>query len=488
MHITAMDLRKQIVTGSKMELAWLPENKASVSHIAESLVALANGYGGLLVIGAENGTFIGVENPDDLIDDVLEATIATEPPLIIPLPQTIEDGDITLIVTQVPSGMPNVYAYQGRYLQYQKQEIRPLNPRNLRQLMIERGTMSFETNVAPGATRDDLDWEKVLQYVRGMAGFDEADADQVLLRRGCLARHGTDLVPTNAGLLLFGSNPQQHVLNSDITAVRFAGETMGDTFNRQDITGTLPNQIKRVETFLVDHLRKNVTINDKMERDEAYEYPMEAAREVVVNAVAHRDYGIQGDNIRLFIFGHRLEVHSPGNLAGPMTLQNLKDERFSRNPVIVQVLSDLNFIERLGYGVDRVIELMKAQNLRQPDFKDRAGGFLVTLYNLPPLSAEELKDQAEPAPVPRLNLNGKYNGIEINDRQEAAIAFLYQDANSRITNSDLQSMFPTIHPESIRRDLANLVRKKIFVKMGQKRGSYYVLKDFIDAQSDKSVE
>ena len=133
---------------------------------------------------------------------------------------------------------------------------------------------------------------------------------------------------------------------------------MSDSFKREDIVGTIPDQIRRAEAFLIDHLRKEVSIGKTMERTETFEYPLEAARELVVNAAAHRDYSIAGDGIRLFIFRNRMEVTSPGGLPGPVTIDNIKDERFSRNPVIVQVLSDMGFIERLGYGVDRVIDLM----------------------------------------------------------------------------------------------------------------------------------
>src|SRR5690606_13703805 len=104
-------------------------------------------------------------------------------------------------------------------------------------------------------------------------------------------------------------------------------------------------------------------------------------RELVVNAVAHRDYQISGDGIRLFIFSNRMEVTSPGGLPGPVTIDNIKDERFSRNPAIVQVLSDMGFIERLGYGVDRVIDLMRQKRLRAPEFEEKSGGFCVILRN-----------------------------------------------------------------------------------------------------------
>ncbi|MCU0475830.1 MAG: transcriptional regulator, partial [Anaerolineae bacterium] len=154
---------------------------------------------------------------------------------------------------------------------------------------------------------------------------------------------------------------------------------MSDTFTRQDILGTLPDQIRRAETFLRDTLRKDVQLRDNMARNERYEYPLEAVRELVVNAVAHRDYSIHGDGIRLYVFADRLEITSPGRLPGPVTLQNIKDERFSRNPAVVQVLADMGFIERLGYGVDRVFELMRQHGLREPVFTETDGGFRVTM-------------------------------------------------------------------------------------------------------------
>jgi predicted HTH transcriptional regulator len=78
--------------------------------------------------------------------------------------------------------------------------------------------------------------------------------EQILIKRGCLAKSSGTLQPTHAGLLLFGRDPQQFIRGSDITAARFAGSEMGDVFTRQDITGTLPQQIRRAETFLVDNL------------------------------------------------------------------------------------------------------------------------------------------------------------------------------------------------------------------------------------------
>jgi ATP-dependent DNA helicase RecG len=372
-----------------------------------------------------------------------------------------------MVVVQVPRGMPYVYALDGRYLTREADQNNPLLPRLLRRLILERGDVTFESEPARGAQKDDLDWHQVEVYASTLSGMGGISPEQILIKRGCVLKAGDALQPTNAGILLFGKDPQQFLRGSDITAARFAGGEMGDVFMRQDITGTLPQQIRRAETFLVDNLRKGVQLGSNMARTEQLEYPLKAVRELVVNAVAHRDYSIHGDGIRLYVFSDRLEITSPGGLPGPVTVDNIVDERFSRNSAIVQVLSDMGFIERLGYGVDRVIALMREESLPEPKFEETAGGFKVILFNKPVVDG----DPGEPE-----LFGGLFRGHHVNRRQEFALDFLVNRRNARITNKDFQELCPDVHSETLRRDLADLVSRGIFIKMGEKRGSYYVLK------------
>lgn len=467
MAIMGENFRQLIVQGRNAQMDWF-SGDAPITSIAATLVAMANHQGGNLLVGIDDGEISGVSDPDTVIDQILQAALAIDPPLIIPMPHVTQLKGKTVVVAHIPPGMPHVYSLDGRYLFREGTANAALNPRDLRRLLLQRGELSFESEIARGASLDDLDWDKARAYAASLSGFSETKVEEVLVNRGCLAGQDGQFRPTNAGILLFGKDPQRYIRGAEITAVRFAGETMSDTFSRQDILGTLPDQIRRAETFLIDHLRKGVQLRHTMERDERFEYPMEASRELVVNAVAHRDYSIDGDGIRLFIFSNHMEVSSPGGLPGPVTIANIKDERFSRNPAIVQVLADMGFIERLGYGVDRVIELMHQQHMREPEFVETGRGFRALLY-----SQLEEPDQRE---QPHIEFHGIYNSIPINPRQEAALVHLHSDGNTRITNSDLQNLCPDVHPETIRRDLADLVTKNILEKMGQKRGSYYVLK------------
>lgn len=425
----------------------------TVLNIAETLAALANGPGGTFTLSADS------LRASSTIDQVLQAALLTDPPLVLPIPQLAQAGDA--VVINVPAGLPHVYGLNGRYLIRIGSANQPLSPDRLRRLLIERGELSYEEAIAIGATLDDLDWTAAGAYA---ARIGATTAREALLRRGCLTLHNDKPVPTNAGILLFGQDPTRFVRGAHITAARFAGNEPGDQFTRLEVTGTLPDQIRRAEAFLIDQMRRTVRLGVTMERTEQFEYPLEAAREVVINAVAHRDYAIRGDGIRLFLFADRLEVTSPGGLAGPVTIANIADERFSRNSIIVQVLADLGFIERLGYGIDRMLALMRAAQLPAPEFVETAGGFRVTLRHAE--SNSGLSHQAAPAAAPVL--------FDLNPRQQAALQFL--DKQPRITNHDLQALYPSVHSETIRRDLADLVTRGLLEKWGQKRGSYYVRK------------
>jgi ATP-dependent DNA helicase RecG len=189
---------------------------------------------------------------------------------------------------------------------------------------------------------------------------------------------------------------------------------------------------------------------------ETLEYPFNAVRELVVNSVAHRDYNAQGDCIHLNIFSNQLEVTSPGGLPGPMTVDNLLQARFSRNPVIVQVLADLGYVERLGYGLDRVVAAMRAHLLPPPEFQETTGVFRVTLRN-----------------EPQDDLSG-YEIDDLNPRQAAALNYLA--THKRITNRAYQELCPEVHPETLRRDLSDLVSRDVLIKIGDKKSTYYILK------------
>jgi ATP-dependent DNA helicase RecG len=377
------------------------------------------------------------------------------------MPELTEVEGHTVLAVTVPPGLPNVYSYRGKYLVRDGTQNRPLEPRQLRRLMMERGTASFEALRPEGASLDDIDWAEVGRYLEEFGGLASDSRQEALLRRGCLGESGGTLYPTYAGLLLFGRDPQRWNRSCVIVAVRYAGATMADSFVREEIGGTLPEQIRHAERFVVENMRRGTRLIG-LERVEEMEYPVEAIREAIVNAVAHRDYQIRGDEIRVLMFSDRIEFYSPGRLPGHITVRNLVDERYSRNETIVQILSDIGFIERLGYGIDRMIRLMARAGLPEPRFAETAAGFQVTLVGQGAALFSEHVDTL------------RWQHLGLNERQEKALAYLAE--KGRITNREYQQLCPDVSAETIRRDLADLVRKNLLLKIGEKRATYYIFK------------
>ncbi|HBY93433.1 MAG TPA: hypothetical protein DEP84_05605 [Chloroflexi bacterium] len=292
-----------------------------------------------------------------------------------------------------------------------------------------------------------------------LPGFENTRPAEVLRLRGCLTPDGQ---PTYAGLLLFGRHPQQQLPSAQILVARYPGRQMGDTFLRQVIDGPLPRQIAQAEAFVLDNMRHGAVMRG-LQREEQSDYPREAVREAIVNAVAHRDYAIRGAEIQLFMFADRIEVRSPGLLPGHITLQNILTERFSRNEVVVQVLSDLGFIERLGYGIDRMVRLMHEAGLPEPLFEETDNGLKLTLFGH---GERLLSTDRETA--------SRWAAMGLNERQERALAYLAE--HGRITNRDYQTLVPDVSPETIRRDLVDLVDRGLLLRIGDKRATFYIFK------------
>ncbi|MCU0485033.1 MAG: putative DNA binding domain-containing protein [Anaerolineales bacterium] len=457
------DIPSLISEGMGATLHWFPED-VSATRLATILVGMANTDGGLVILGvAPRGREIhGISRVEELQDRVFQSSLLADPPLVLPLPVLLPVQHTRVLLVQVPAGLPHVYSLDGRFWGREGAQTNPLSARRLRQLLVERGVVQFESRVPPDAGLVDLDLSQVNAYLQACNLAAETWED-VLLRRGCLIQVDGELRPTYAGLLLFGRFPQRWLPNATLLAARFAGESFTDQFIKQEISGSLVQQLRQAETFLRDQLRSVVRMLG-LAHDEVLEYPFEAVRELLVNAVAHRDYNVQGDNIHLNIFSDRLEIQSPGVLPGPVNLSNLLQARFSRNAVITQVLSDLGYVERLGYGLDRVVEVLRQQHMRLPKFEEFAGTFRVTLFN-------DLPAGSKAAALFDLSA---YAELGLNPRQQAALVFLAR--SKRITNREYQDLCPDVHAETLRRDLAALVELGLLIKVGDKRATYYILK------------
>lgn len=457
--LTAEDLKKLATAGTGPRIDILMPGQANVERIARSLVALANTHGGVLIIPTVDPRGRTSLPKDELTDRALQATLLCEPHLFIPFPYLVagDSANTPMALTiEVPDGLPRAYCLNGQYLARSGSRIVTLTARALRELLLMRGEESWEALTPSGSSRDDIDWTKVEAYVAA-THTGEPTAEDLLLRRGCIVRQGKRIRPTHAGLLLFGKQPQRWVRGAEVIAVRFNGTSMEDAFERLTISNTLPEQIRHAELFISEHQPQRSLISG-WRRDDHPPYPPGVLREAVVNALAHRDYRISGNQVHILMFSDRVEVRSPGKLPGHVTLKNLLHERFSRNEAIVQVLADMGYIERLGYGIDRMVRTMREHGQAAPRFEETEAGFCVTL-----MAHAQADDE-----IVSLTTSAQTQRIE------KMLAFVKE--NGRITNRDYQELCADVGPESLRRDFVDMVQRGVILRVGDKRGTYYILK------------
>ena len=197
-----------------------------------------------------------------------------------------------------------------------------------------------------------------------------------------------------------------------------------------------------------------------MFRRDIPEYPEEAIREAIVNAVAHRDYSpyVRGSYVQVRLFADRLEIQSPGGIYGNVTEETLEDEQSTRNRVLVRLLEDLHLVENRGSGVRTMIRAMRDANLEPPRFEDRRTSFWVTFRNHTLMGPEA---------VTWLN---QFADRPLNDRQRLALVYLRR--NPRLTNSDYRRLN---HVETVAatRELRGLVQLGLIVPHSTGRWTYY---------------
>ncbi len=438
---------------------YLPDT--ALLPLAESLVALANSDGGLIVLGVDHeGRPAGEVWEDEAEYALREAAALCRPPVPTQF-QAVELPAGRFIGIQVPRSLELHSLNDGRVLVRRRDENRPLTGEEIRALAAARPSIDFETEPVPGARFDDLDRETMREYLdrrEARTGQRASSVSQLMHEIGATDR---DSNPTLIGLLLFGRNPQAFLPQSGVVFVKFPGteprgEDGGVGYGRRaELNGPLAGIIERAWSIVFDEMRIGATVNG-LEREEVLEYPRRAVREALINAVAHRDYRISGRRIEIRMYADRLEIISPGGLPGYMTLDNLVDEHFSRNPRLVGGLFQWGFIEELGLGIDQMIEEMLQAGHPPPEFRATPHSFTVILSN---------KRERPSAPKWTRSMN---------ERQTRAVNFVRESGS--ITNREYRQLCPDVSPETLRLDLADLVDRGVLLKIGSKKGTYYILK------------
>jgi len=364
-------------------------------QLAKEIVALVNFQGGQIILGVEDdGTISGLNrtNAEEWVMNVVRDKIH---PQILPFYEEIkiEEGVFVAIIT-FPLGISKPYVLRDRG--EEKVFIRigstsQLATREQQMRLFELGGM-LHTEVLPVARThsDCLDKARLENYLSDILqdpDIPKTDDDWEIRLAGLGFLNEANGLCTVAGLLLFGKNPRQYLKQAGIRVFAFDGEDKEYKANldliigaplvgRWDVTesgkqlidnGLIENFIEQVKPFITQEADE---IDEGFRRELEWFYPSDAVREVLINALAHRDWTRFVD-IEVGIYSDRLEVISPGALQNSMTVNKMVlGQRSPRNPIIMEVLRDYGYVDARGMGVrTKIIPLMKKFNHCEPVFE-----------------------------------------------------------------------------------------------------------------------
>ena len=365
--------------------------RIAIRDFAHHLSAFANASGGLVAIGIEDdGRITGVTAlQENSFRQAAFDNLRIPPEYEIEMvPCALENGsDGQIMLFHISTSANDVIKMKNgeAYLRVGDHSVK-LSAEMLAELEYSKGIKSYEARVIEDATIDDLDHELIHRYVQMLNPTVSTPLD-VLKGRGLIKEKNGAYQITVAAILLFGRVPTQFLPGARVRFLRYEGVTaeVGSRFNLvKDVTIERP-----LDQMLTDGrqlLESQMREFQQLGRDGVFkripEYPAFAWLEGLVNAVAHRDYSLQGDYIRITMYDDRIEFSSPGRLPSIVTVDNIQTTRFSRNPMIARVLSDFGWVRELNEGVKRIYTDMASFFLDPPTFSEPNGNtVLLALKN-----------------------------------------------------------------------------------------------------------
>jgi predicted HTH transcriptional regulator len=359
------------------------ENCRSLDRIVRTAVAFANTAGGKIVIGVKDKTKDVVGVVDPLLEEQRLANAFADGirPLLVPDIQIHAWRKLHLIVVAVPHVVGPFYVRSegpkdGVYVRLGSTN-RPAGPELFAELQRLARNTFFDEQPCDGTSSDDIDVRAASELFAGV-GRPLTPSKRKSL--GLMVTQGSKELPTIGTVLLFGKNRARLFPSATIRCARFLGKDTVKFLDQTEIAEHLPQAVDSVVAFIERHTRQGIEIG-RVRRRELPEYPAEAVREAVINAIVHADYSIGGAGTKVAIFDDRIEITNPGLLPFGLTLETaLAGVSRLRNRVIGRVFRELKLIEQWGSGLGRIRATCRDAGLAAPRFEELGTNFRVTLF------------------------------------------------------------------------------------------------------------
>ena len=357
--------------------------RGKVSGLGREICAFANSEGGVILLGVDDdGTVVGIGRHNRVKSQVQSIARSADPPIAVEVESIGE-----VVCVRVPSQRGKPYLFGGRFFMRDGASSQQMSRDEVHELFHAVGTIRFDEGPCGRFSLDEDIDEDNWELFRRRAGIPEAMEPETALRNlNLLAADGR---MTNAGAWLLAKDITKFNLSAEVVCGLFRGADKTHIIDRRGFDGDVCTMIDDAMAWIESKINVNYIITGAVRRQERPELPLDAIREAVVNAVAHRDYRSNA-SVHIYLFHDRLEVVSPGGLPPGMTEADLGVRSEPRNRLLFRLLHRMDAVEHIGTGVRRIRDLCREWDVAAPIF-DVSDHWVTVTFPRPAVSRQGAK-------------------------------------------------------------------------------------------------
>ena len=443
----------------------LGEKDTKPTKIAEELIGMLNADGGVLVFGvSDSGEIENINNLGDKLNSYRSLIFDfIEPACYIKLEEATINGNL-IFLYHVEQDVERVFQRKDNEQVYLRilDTNRKLDREGVKKLEYDKAIRRFEEEQVAGFDIEDLDKE-LLESYKDKLNY-KGDALELLTKRYLAVKKEGVYSLKNSAVLLFTKDPEKYIPSASLRYIRYEGteELTGTNHNvikDERFENNIPNLIDSLRIFLKASFRDYYFLDMEQGKfKKVPEYPEEAWLEAIVNALCHRSYNVQGNSIYIKHFDNRLEIKNSGPLPAQVTIENIKTERFARNPRIARVLEDMGYVRQLNEGVSRIYESMEKSMLSIPEYRVINDNVYLTLRNKISSHSKTIPDNI----IQKIEENwSTYNTTQ---KRIFSCLFIHQK-----TTKDELASYCDAHSNTIGRYLTQLIDQEIIERISKKQ-------------------
>ena len=378
---------RECVRGGESTTVEFKRSTGELREALQTLCAFANAGGGRVLLGVRaDGRVLGQQVSEQTLHDVAAMKESFEPPLEVGMETVPVGKGLAVLVLSVAGRSDSVpFTFDGRPYERVGNTTRKMAQERYEALLFERAhsRRRWENQVADELSLKDIDRDEVLRIVGEFESIGRLVGSPTRRVTSALDRLGLrkDGELLRAAVVLFGKTFMPDYPQCELRMARFRGLTKAEFMDQRMVRGPAFRLLEEAQLFCQRHFPLPARIvPTQLKRVETPLIPPDALREILVNALIHRDYSIAGGAISLALFDDRVEVWSAGRFPSGITPELLKREHLSvqRNPLIADVFHRAGLIEKWGRGTNRVAEMCRAAGIAPPEFLEITGAAVVT--------------------------------------------------------------------------------------------------------------